>query len=196
MTTLSINIHWVPQGSPGNTIPHSPPPPDHPRPSSYLCLYSLHFPIPLSSPRWVERQWNRRVEYWGIRSFVHLFARTAHSFACPLAHSLTLELMGKWYMSITWTRRFHAVSTHCVMEIPLSRMTSLPSYLFFHWKLPRLSSILTIFIASLFYFSYILSSLLPSSLYSFFSSSFLSFYLPSFLSFFPSFCKYASPGFE
>ena len=31
---------------------------------------------------WVERLWNRRVEYWAIRSSVCSITRTAHSFAC------------------------------------------------------------------------------------------------------------------
>ena len=33
------------------------------------------------SAQWVEWLWNRRVEYWVIRSSVCSFARTAHSFA-------------------------------------------------------------------------------------------------------------------
>ena len=57
------------------------------------------------SARWVERLWNRRVEYWANHSSAHSFAHTAHS--------LAPELMGKRFLSMKWTRRFHTVSTYC-----------------------------------------------------------------------------------
>ena len=41
-----------------------------------------------NTAQWVKWLWNRRIEYWAIRSF----ARTAHSFSCyahSFAHSLT-----------------------------------------------------------------------------------------------------------
>ena len=80
---------------------------------------------PCTSAQWVDWLWNRRVEYWAIRSSVPSFARTAHSFACSALiassarsaqHSLTPELMGKRLMSMHWTRRFHTDSTHCAVK--------------------------------------------------------------------------------
>ena len=35
------------------------------------------------------------------------------SFVCSLAHSITPELMGKWFMSMNWMRRFHIIWTNC-----------------------------------------------------------------------------------
>ena len=46
------------------------------------------------------------------------FARALHcalSFARSLTHSLTPELMGKWFMSTKSVRRFHTISTHCAV---------------------------------------------------------------------------------
>ena len=37
------------------------------------------------------------------------------SFVCSLAHSLAPELMGKRFLSIKWTRRFHTVSTQSAL---------------------------------------------------------------------------------
>ena len=42
--------------------------------------------ISLINARWVEWLWNRRVEYWAIRSSVRSFARTAHSLTHSRAH--------------------------------------------------------------------------------------------------------------
>ena len=35
------------------------------------------------------------------------------SFVWPLAHSLTPDLMGKWFLSTELMRRFHIIETHC-----------------------------------------------------------------------------------
>ena len=44
--------------------------------------------------------------------FAPPFARSL----APLAHSLTLELMGKWFLSMKWTRQFLTVSAHCAVD--------------------------------------------------------------------------------
>ena len=85
-----------------------------------------HSQSPISrwaSAQWEEWPWNRREEYWAIRSSAHSFAISAllaslARFAAlirSLARSLTPELMGKSFVFMNWMRRFHKVSTHCAL---------------------------------------------------------------------------------
>ena len=98
-------------------------------PTFHLSARSrLWKPFLRNVPQLAEWLPNWRVKYWAIRSSVRSFARTAHSFACSallaslarsaalirsLARSLTPELMGKRFLSMKWTRRFHTFSTLC-----------------------------------------------------------------------------------
>ena len=47
------------------------------------------------------------------------------SFVCSLAHSLTPELMGKWFLSKNLMRQFHTVSAHCALPLLDSRSSLL-----------------------------------------------------------------------
>ena len=53
-------------------------------PNSFASDFSIPFVLCLcrNNARWVEWQWNWRVEYWAIRSSICSFTRTGHSFAC------------------------------------------------------------------------------------------------------------------
>ena len=83
---------------------------------------------------WNEWLWNRRVEYWAIRSSVHSFTRIAHSFACSapfaslarsavLIHSVACSLThsgghGKVTQSIT-----HSPPSHYPVTYPVTTTT-------------------------------------------------------------------------
>ena len=86
-----------------------------------------------TSSQWVGWLCNRHLEYRALHSSVRSFARTAHSFACSallaslprfsvlihlIAHSLTPELMGKRFLSLEWTRRFHTIYDYSLCRNP------------------------------------------------------------------------------
>ena len=77
--------------------------------------HSLVRSLARAVPQWFQMICNRRIEYWAIRSsapplficshrsLIRLlltarFTRAHCSFVCPLAHSLTSELMGKFFV--------------------------------------------------------------------------------------------------
>ena len=51
------------------------------------------------------------------RSLIRMLRAALRSFVCSLARSLTQQLMGKRFLSLNSTRRFHSVSAHCASEL-------------------------------------------------------------------------------
>ena len=102
----------------------------------------------------VKWSWNRRVEYWVTHSSVCSFTHTAHSFALLalsaafnhlLAHSITIKLVGKRFLSMIWMPGSYTVLAHSAFSVlpriafvcfsnflfPFSRFSLFPPLFFF-----------------------------------------------------------------
>ena len=91
--------------------------------ASAAILYKLCPLLPLWETfrtQWFRTLWNRDVSTGPLAPpLARSLAPLTHSLAphCSVAHSLAPELMGKKFLSIKATRRFHTFSTHSARKL-------------------------------------------------------------------------------